>query len=121
MLFTPSRKSPRAPVAVALPYGAGKGGQMDRKVQLATVVRAHADEIEAWQGAELHLLEQALRERLELLGVELTPDVAVALMATATLLGEHAPEWGGDVRCSLGEIALLGLRLLEGEPPASAG
>jgi hypothetical protein len=34
-------------------------------------------------------------------------------MATATLLGEHAPEWGGDARCSLREIALLGLRLLD--------
>jgi hypothetical protein len=86
---------------------------MDARQQLAVVVRAHEAEIEAWETAELHLLEQAFRERLAAVGVEASPDVAVALMATATLLAQHAPEWGGDVRCSLGEIALLGLRLLE--------
>lgn len=80
---------------------------------LMTVVRAQADEVEPWQSAELHLLGQALRARLATVGVEATPDVAVALMAAATLLGAHAPEWGGDARCSLGELALLGLQLLE--------
>lgn len=86
--------------------------------ELATVVRRQADTLEAWQEAELHLLGQALRERLAALGIAPTRDVAAALMATATLLGEHAPEWDGDVRCSLGEIALLGLGLLEeGEVP----
>ena len=80
---------------------------------LTGVVRAQAEGMEAWQAAELHLVEQALRERLALLGVTVTPDVAAALMATATLLGDHAPEWGGDVRCGLQEVALLGLRLLE--------
>ncbi|MPZ72748.1 MAG: hypothetical protein GEU74_05865 [Nitriliruptorales bacterium] len=83
------------------------------KEQLATLVRAQACDMEAWQAAELHLLSQALRERLDALGVAVTPDVAVALMATATLLGDHAPEWGGDARCSLGELALLGLTLLD--------
>ena len=86
---------------------------MAERVGLTTVVRANAAEMEAWQAAELHLLHQALRERLADLGVSLTPDVALALMATATLLAPTTPEWGGDVRCTLGEIALLGLRLLE--------
>ena len=80
--------------------------------ELATLVQAQACTLEAWQEAELHLLEQVFRERLDALGVSLTPDVAVALMATATLLGESVPEWGGDARCALGEVAQLGLRLL---------
>lgn len=100
---------------VSLDAHAHGGRKMDgKRDQLATVVRAQAEDMEPWQSAELHLLEQALRARLDALGVELTPDVAVALMATATLLGTHVPEWGGDVRASLGEIALLGLALLEG-------
>lgn len=93
---------------------------MDNRHRLATVVRAQAGEIEAWQVAELHLLEQAFRERLASLGVEVTADAAVTLMAVATLLGEHAPEWGGDARCSLAEAALLGLRLLEAAEPSPA-
>lgn len=89
---------------------------MEGKVEpLARVVRSQAAEMAAWEAAELHLLEAALRARLTDLGVTATPDVAVALMAVATLLGEHTPEWGGDVRCTLGEIALLGLRLLDGD------
>ena len=87
----------------------------DGPEDLTTVVRRQACTLEAWQEAELHLLGQALRERLAALGICPTRDVAVALMATATLLGEHAPEWGGDVRCSLSEIAMLGLGLLEDE------
>jgi hypothetical protein len=90
---------------------------VDGRDQLTTVVRGQAGALEAWQEAELHLLEKAFRARLEALGVPPTQDVAVALMATATLLGEHAPEWGGDVRCSLAEIAMLGLRLLQDETP----
>lgn len=94
---------------------------MDTRQRLATLVRGQASDIEAWQGAELHLLGQALRQRLAELGIADNADVAVALMATATLLGEHAPEWGGDVRCCLAEIALLGLDLLDGaQPPAPA-
>lgn len=86
---------------------------MEGAEQLTTLVRAQASEIEAWEAAELHLLEQAYRQRLEALGVQTSPDVAVALMAAATLLGQHVPEWGGDARTTLGEIALLGLRLLD--------
>ena len=84
----------------------------DDRDQLTMVVRAQVDSLEAWQAAELHLLECAFRERLEALGVAATPDVAVALMATATLLGNNVPEWGGDARCALAEVAQLGLRLL---------
>ncbi len=81
--------------------------------ELTTLVQAQAGDLEAWQAAELHLLEQAFRARLDALGVAATPDVAVDLMATATLLGETVPEWGGDARCALGEMAQLGLRLLD--------
>ena len=92
----------------------------DGPEDLTTLVRRQAHLLEAWQEAELHLLGQALRERLLALGIPPTRDVAVALRAPATLLGEHAPEWGGDVRCSLAEIAMLGLGLLgDGEPEAS--
>ena len=86
---------------------------------LATLVRAHADALEPWEAAELHLLEQAFRERLAALNVAVTPDVAVTLMATATLLANYVPEFGGDARCALGEVAQLGLRLLE-EPEVAA-
>ena len=82
---------------------------------LTTMVETQSAELEAWQAAELHLLECALRERLEAVGVAVTPNVAVALMATATLLGDSAPEWGGNARCALGEVAQLGLRLLSGD------
>lgn len=85
----------------------------DGAVRLVELVRAQGAGVEAWQAAELHLLDQALRGRLEALGIPATADLGVGLMAVATLLGEHAPEWGGDVRSSLAEIALLGLRLLD--------
>ena len=87
---------------------------MDDRERLATLVRQQAQCAEAWQTAEAHLLSVALRERLVALGIPVTPDVAAALMATATLLGDHTPEWGGDARCTLEEIALLGLHLLDG-------
>ena len=83
------------------------------RTELEALVRTQSCDLEAWQAAELHLLEQAFRARLADLGVLVTPDVAVALMATATLLGNNIPEWGGDARCALGEVAQLGLRLLE--------
>lgn len=89
----------------------------DDRDLLATLVRRQAADLEPWQAAELHLLEQAFRERLAALHVAITPDVAVALMATATLMGSSLPEWGADARCALGEIAQLGLQLLEAEQP----
>lgn len=93
---------------------------MDSRERLAALVRAQVAADEPWQDAELHLLERAVRRRLDILGVEVTPDVAVTLMATATLLGASLPEWGADARCTLGELARLGLRLLEGEPATPA-
>lgn len=85
----------------------------DGRETLATLVRAQADQAEVWERAELHLLEQAFRERLAVLGLAASPDVAVGLMAVATFLAEATPEWGGDSRAVLAEVALLGLRLLE--------
>ena len=76
-------------------------------------MRAVSAEAEPWQAAELHLLEQALRHYMSEAGVAITPDVALALMVTSTFLAVHTPDTGGDARASLGEIALLGLRLLE--------
>ncbi len=64
--------------------------------------------------AGTYLLEVELRERLAVLGVNPSPDVSVAFMALAMLLAERAPEWGGDCRDALGEIAQLGLSLLGG-------
>ena len=89
---------------------------VENRDSLTLMVRAQAADLEAWQAAELHLLETAIRARLDALGVPVTPDVAVALMATATLLGDYVPEFGGDARCALGEVAQLGLRLLCSEP-----
>ena len=92
--------------------------RQDRQ-DLPALVRAQAAEIEPWQAAELHLLEQAYRRRLSALNVEITPDVAFGLMVAAALLTPHTPEWGGDARASLAEIALLGLRLLEDTTPVT--
>jgi hypothetical protein len=41
-------------------------------------------------------------------------------MAVAMLVAEHTPEWGGDCRDALAEIAQLGLSLLVGteDPPS---
>ena len=62
--------------------------------------------------AGTYLLEVEFRERLAALRVDVDQDVSVALMAVAMLLAEKAPEWGGDCRDALGEIAQLGLALL---------
>jgi hypothetical protein len=80
---------------------------------LVTSVTAQARDSEPWQEAELHLMEAAFHERLRSLGVQPTAEVAVTLMAAAYFLAEHTCEWGGDARDALGEVALLGLRLLE--------
>jgi hypothetical protein len=85
-------------------------GARDR---LATIVRAQAHDLEICEAAQLHLVEVLLRERLETLAIEPSPDLAVALMAVSVLLAQRTPEWGGDSRDVLGEIAQLGLRLLE--------
>lgn len=82
--------------------------------RLAEVVAGYAASMEAWESAELHVLDVMLRERLAALGIETGPNAGAVLMAVAQLLAERPPEWGGDARDTLAEIALLGLRLLEG-------
>ena len=75
------------------------------------------EERDVCEVAGTYLLQVELRERLAVVGVEPSPDISVALMALAMLLAERAPEWGGDSRDTLAEIAQLGLSLLtDGEP-----
>ncbi len=84
----------------------------DERANLTELIRAQLAERDVWEVASTHVLCVELRDRLAALGVDVTPDVSVALMAVAMLLAEKAPEWGGDCRDTLGEIAQLGLRLL---------
>lgn len=79
---------------------------------LAELVARQAAALACWESAELHVVEIVLRERLGLLGIEPAPALGAALMMVAELLAERAPEWGGDARTSLTELAVLGLRLL---------
>lgn len=79
---------------------------------LATVVRSQIEAREPWERAECHLLEQELRDRLVALGVTPSADVAVALMAAAMLIAGRGPEWGGDYRDALSDVAALGCSLL---------
>lgn len=85
----------------------------NEREQLATLLRTQAAALECWEVAELHLLQKAVRRHLQELGIDAGADLAVALMAIATLLTDRAPEWGGHERDALAEIAQLGLRLLE--------
>ncbi len=87
--------------------------------ELAELIGRQAAGLDVWEDAELCVLEVCLRERLALLGIETTPELAVGLMAAAQLLAERSPEWGGDARDTLAEVAILGLRLLDGDPPRS--
>ena len=84
----------------------------DARAQLTELIRSQLDDRDICDVAGTVVLEAELRERLAVLGVEPTPDLSVALMALAMLLAEKAPEWGGDCRDTLGEIAQLGLSLL---------
>jgi predicted anti-sigma-YlaC factor YlaD len=84
----------------------------DYQARLMEMVRSQVAERQPWEQAEGHLREVALRQRLACMKVQVTPDVAVVLMATAMLLVEGSEEWGGDYRDALGDIAALGLGLL---------
>jgi hypothetical protein len=84
----------------------------DARGDLTEMIRSQLAERDVCDVAGTWLLEVELRERLGALGVEVTPDVSVTLMAVAMLLAEKAPEFGGDCRDALGEIAQLGLSLL---------
>jgi hypothetical protein len=82
---------------------------------LTDLIRTQLAERDVCDRAGTYLLEVELRERLGALGVDPSPDVSVALMAVAMLLAEEAPEWGGDCRDALAEVAQLGLSLLLGD------
>lgn len=84
----------------------------DARAQLTDLIRTQLAERDVCAVAGTYILEVELRERLAVMGVEPSPDLSVALMALAMLLAEKAPEWGGDCRDTLGEIAQLGLALL---------
>jgi hypothetical protein len=84
----------------------------DARGDLTELIKSQLAERDVCDVAGTYLLEVELRERLALLGVEVTPDMSVAFMAVAMLLAEKSPEFGGDARDALGEIAQLGLSLL---------
>jgi hypothetical protein len=82
------------------------------RAALTEVIRQQLAERDICAVAGTCITEGEFRDRLAALGVEVTPDVSVALMAVAMLLAEKAPDFGGDCRDALGEIAQLGLSLL---------
>ena len=84
------------------------------RAELATLVRRQTAEFECWERAETVVRAGALRERLAEIGVDVTPDLAAALMAAALLLVSGSDEWGGDYRDALADLAGLGLELFEG-------
>lgn len=63
-------------------------------------------------GVASFVLAEALRRRLDVLRIDVTPDLALAFMAAAMLLTEESPQWGGDYRDALGALAILGFDLL---------
>lgn len=89
----------------------------DARAQLTELIRSQMEARDVCEVAGTYLLEVELRERLAVVGIEPTPDLSVALMAVAMLLAERSPEWGGDVRDLLGEIAQLGLALFGDADP----
>lgn len=93
--------------------GAASDGQEGRE-QLATLVRLQAAETECWARAETAVRASLLRDRLDEIGVDVTPEVAASLMAAAMLLASSSDEWGGDYRDALADLAGLGLELFEG-------
>lgn len=84
----------------------------DPRHDLTEVIKSQLAARDVCDVAGTYLCEVEFRERLAALHVDVSPDVAVALMAVAMLLAERAPEWGGDCRDALGEVAQLGLALL---------
>jgi len=68
----------------------------DRELrELAELIGRQAAGLDVWEDAELCVLEVCLRERLAVLGIKATPELAAGLMAAAQLLAERSPEWGG--------------------------
>jgi hypothetical protein len=87
-------------------------GQPTPRQALEEAVRSQATAHQPWERAEHCLLEGLLRERLALLGIDPSAEVAATLMATAMLLAEYSPEFGGDYRDALAVVAQVGLALL---------
>jgi hypothetical protein len=81
--------------------------------RLATTVREQAAGQACWERAETVLRGEVLRRRLDHLGIDVDPDLAVALMATALVLAQGTDEWGGDYRDALADLAAVGLTLLD--------
>ena len=92
-------------------------GQEEELRELAELVGRQACNLDVWTSAELCVLEVLLRERLATLGIRPSPEVGACMMAVAQLLSERTPEFGGDARDTLAEVAVLGLRLLDPEEP----
>jgi hypothetical protein len=88
--------------------------RQEGRERLAELVRQQAAATECWARAETALRASLLRERLDDIGVVVTPDVAASLMAAAMLLASSSPEWGGDYRDALADLAGVGLELLDG-------
>jgi hypothetical protein len=89
------------------------GDPRDRVDALASTIRLQLAEAECWERAELVVRTSTLRDRLDELGVAVTPEVAAALMAASMLLASSSEEFGGDYRDALGDLAALGLELYE--------
>lgn len=87
-----------------------------QREQLVEVVRSQAAAADVCQAAGVAILGELLCERLAGAGIAPTPDLAVGIMATAMLLAEESPEFGGDARDVLAAVAALGLDLLERGP-----
>lgn len=84
----------------------------NERERLRALVQSQAAERACWERAEAHLVEGSLRERLAALSIVASSDLGVALMAVAMVLAERSPEFGGDYRDALGDVALVGLGLL---------
>lgn len=93
--------------------GAAKDPREARE-RLATLVRSQVADSECWARAETMMRAQELRARLADIDVPLSADIAAALMASAMLLASTSPEWGGDYRDALADLAALGLDLFDG-------
>src|SRR4051794_13288311 len=105
----------RLPLMSGRETGAGgtMGAYEEGRQRLVTIVRHQAAEAECWERAETVLRASTLRERLTELGIELTPDIACALMAAGMVMASGSPEFGGDYRDALGDLTAVGLTLLD--------
>lgn len=80
---------------------------------LVQAIRAQAAARPAWERAERCLLEVRLRQRLDEIGLAIDATAAAAMMAAAMVLAEEGPEWGGDYRDALSDLAEIALALTD--------